>query len=283
MSMFLRTTGIPIVLGPIPPSWPSSGIEGKGRLRQLVLNRQFKSAAAIIVPTPASLAELPHEDRIRAKVQQVNYGIDTRIFSPVDHDCRAERTILFFANLIRRKGIFTLLNAFEQVASQLSDVRLVIAGDGPDEGEVRAAVAAHAFSNRIDLIGRVTRAQAPKILRSSTVYCLPSYGEPFGMTALEAMSCGRPLVVTNAGGLALLVPNEGGRKVPPQDAAALGQALIEVLRSRELRERMGRVNRAVVERDYAWERVISRWEGVYRGLCRTSADVGTAAVFEAEG
>jgi glycosyltransferase involved in cell wall biosynthesis len=292
MSMFLGSTGVPIVLGPIPPSWPShAGQRGVGKrlFKQFVRNRQFASAAAIIVPTWATLAELPDDDRIRAKVQQVNYGIDAELFSPTPYVTPAPteaRSILFFANLMRRKGIFTLLSAFEQVARELNDVRLVIAGAGPDEAEVSQAVARHAHSNRIAMIGRVTRAQAPSLLRASTIYCLPSYGEPFGMTALEAMACGRPVVATDAGGLGALIPAEGGRKVPPGDAGALAGALVEVLASHDLQESMGRVNRSIVEHEYAWDRVIPRLESVYQGVVRGHLPerdgLGTAARFEVE-
>ena len=80
-------------------------------------------------------------------------------------------------------------------------------------------------------------------MQSCDVYCLPSFGEPFGMTALEAMACARPVVATDAGGLRHLVAERGGRKVPPGDADALAAALREVLADPELRRAMGEHNR----------------------------------------
>jgi glycosyltransferase involved in cell wall biosynthesis len=98
------------------------------------------------------------------------------------------------------------------------------------------------------------------------VYCLPSLGEPFGVSALEAMASGLPVVSTTAGGLGHLVPDEGGIKVAPRDPAALADALISLLRDPGRRAEMGRVNREVVMRDYDWERVVDRLESFYRQL-----------------
>jgi glycosyltransferase involved in cell wall biosynthesis len=95
------------------------------------------------------------------------------------------------------------------------------------------------------------------------VYCLPSYGEPYGMTALEAMACARPVVATAAGGLQHMVPDDGGRKVPPGDPAALAGALRELLADPALRRSMGERNRAEVEQRFAWSRVGDRLEQIY--------------------
>jgi glycosyltransferase involved in cell wall biosynthesis len=109
-------------------------------------------------------------------------------------------------------------------------------------------------------------------MRACTVHCLPSLGEPFGMTALEAMACAKPIVATDAGGLKHLVPDGGGLRVPPGDAAALSAALRQVLTSPELQRRMGDSNRALIERHYTWTRVIDRLEQAYAeaiGLARS--------------
>jgi glycosyltransferase involved in cell wall biosynthesis len=101
-------------------------------------------------------------------------------------------------------------------------------------------------------------------MQACAVYCLPSYGEPFGMSALEAMACGKPIVATDAGGLRHLVVDQGGRRVPPGDANALATALREILATPELRREMGKHNRRLIEERYAWPHVIGRLEDIYR-------------------
>jgi glycosyltransferase involved in cell wall biosynthesis len=114
----------------------------------------------------------------------------------------------------------------------------------------------------------VTRADVPGLLSACTVFCMPSFGEPFGMSLLEAMSTGKPVVVTDAGGAGHLVDERGGRKVAPGDAAGLARALAEILASPELQARMGAHNRAMIEDVYSWDRVIARLQDVYRALVR---------------
>jgi len=108
----------------------------------------------------------------------------------------------------------------------------------------------------------------PAVLRDCTVYCLPSFGEPFGMTALEAMSCGRATVTTNTGGLAHLAPPDGTIQVSPGKPAELAEALIRVLSDREMASRMGRTNRQHVEKHYAWDVILSQLESVYTEVSR---------------
>ncbi len=74
------------------------------------------------------------------------------------------------------------------------------------------------------------------------------------MSALEAMACGKPLVVTNAGGLGHLVPDQGSLKVAPGEAPALATALLRLLQEPELQHKMGRFNRSYVMAKHSWDR-----------------------------
>lgn len=279
LSLAMLGAGLPVVLGVIVPRWPDDAegerlswrararIAVKHWLKQRLLTIQQWQAAALLVTTPAARASLHRPERDAHKIVVLPIGVDTKHFAPAPQAEPSEAPIiLFLANLWRRKGIFTLLDAFAQVVEKIPNCRLLIAGDGDERAEVERRVAASPHQAQIEMVGRVTRADAPTLLRDCTVYCLPSYGEPFGITVLEAMACAKPVVATNAGGLKHLLPAEGGHKVPPGDAAALAQALIEVLSSPELQAEMGRHNRRAIESFYNWERVIDRLEDVYEAV-----------------
>ena len=135
---------------------------------------------------------------------------------------------------------------------------------------MRQRLAASAGHERVDLLGRLSRAEARAAMQDCDVYCLPSYGDPCPLTAVEAMACARPVVATRAGGLRHLVPDGGGRQVPPGDAAALAGALRELLVDPGLRRTMGEHNRRVVEERYAWSPVVDRLEGLYEEAIRRS-------------
>jgi glycosyltransferase involved in cell wall biosynthesis len=260
---------VPIVLGPYVPDWPSGG-EGSDvavgvaaqRIKRMLRAAQQRRAATVLLSTPAAASKLESEAP-RLRVHELPPGIDVSSWLPA-RDGEQRQDVLFLANLEVRKGIHVALDAFVQLAPRLPAARMLIGGEGPELEAVSRRVRSSPALDRVELLGRVERDVVIATMQSCDVYCLPSYGEPFGMTALEAMACAKPVVATDAGGLRHLVPDEGGRKAPPGDAHALAAALREVLADRALRQAMGDHNRRVVEERYAWPRVVSRLEDVYR-------------------
>ena len=279
LSLALVGTGIPVVLGPFVPRWPRGADDGlpglKGVLagwaRNAVCFAQQSQAAALLIACEAAVNRIPLAGRARRKMAVVPHGLDVAAFQPrptAVATSAAPPSILFYANVWWRKGVFVLLDAFRIVAEALPDCRLSIVGDGEGVAEVARRVHAYGLGGRVDLSGRVPRSEAPALFRAHSVYCLPSFGEPYGMTAIEAMSCGRPLVITNDGGLRFMVPEEGSLRVPPGDVQALAGALLTVLRSPELQARMGHANRRFVVETCSWPRVVDRLEQVYADAIR---------------
>ncbi|MCC7125801.1 MAG: glycosyltransferase family 4 protein, partial [Acidobacteria bacterium] len=271
LSLSLVGTRPPLVLGTFVPRW-QSGADGVvshvpllTRAKQWMLDTlariQQAQAAGLLIASPEAIERIAAPHRGGTRIFEVPHGIDLSRFPPRDR-VPARPSILFLANVIRRKGIFTLLDAFERVAAVMPDAELVIAGGGGDLAEVESRVA-ELPALRIRLMGRVDRADVPALMRQHSVYCLPSYGEPFATSILEAMACGLPVVATRAGGLPHLVSDAGGRLVPPRDVDGLADALLEILSSRTLQEAMGRHNRARVENEFEAETAVDRLEEAY--------------------
>lgn len=284
LSLSMIGTGLPVVLGQFYPDWPAGAempveklgwwLRGKlfatEILRRQVLNLQQRFAAMLIVSSRAALERLHKPERVSEKIAILPPGVDTSHFSPSEGPAPAsEPHILFLANLWRRKGIFTLLDAFQIVHRAMPNCRLTIVGSKGLEGEVHRHADAMQARPQITFIRQVSRAEMPATVRTATVYCLPSYGEPLGNSAIEVMSCGKPIVGTNAGGLGELIQNGGGRKVPPRDANALAGALLEILASPDLQRQMGKFNRELIQREYSWERVMDKLEAAYQRALRT--------------
>ncbi len=266
VSLALPGDGTPLLLGPYYSDWAPSGPGADAqvgpltlRVKRLVRAAQQRRATTLLLSTPDAVSKVASG---RALVRELPHGIDESVWRPPEA-APAGQTALFLANLEVRKGIHVLLDAFEAVAARLPEARLQVAGDGPEGETVRRRLRESPALARVELLGRVDRTQVRELMQSCDVYCLPSYGEPFGMSALEAMACARPVVATDAGGLGQLIPDGGGRKVPPGDAAALAGALAEVLGDADLRRAMGACNREAVEERFAWSRVADRLEELY--------------------
>lgn len=271
LSLLLPGLGCPLILGPLWPLWENpkrSAQAGPGlgaRVKDALLAAQFLRADGVLAPTPASAARLPNSMRRAGEAYDFPLAIDAQQFGP-SAASPAQPTVLFLANLQERKGIFVLLEAFEQVARKLPRARLLIGGSGWDADEVRRRVAASVYRPRIEMLGNVARADVPATLGRCSVYCLPSFGEPYGMSALEAMAAGRPLVVTSTGGLGHLAQDGGALKVAPQDADALAAALIQLLADSALQVKMGSFNRRHAVEHHSWEHVLNRLEEIYGTL-----------------
>jgi glycosyltransferase involved in cell wall biosynthesis len=276
ISLALAGAGPPIVLGNLIPNWTMNEAGKSIRRRRAlhpativkntVLGLQQRCAAAILLTTPAARERLHQTRSVERKLFMLPHGVDDTAFAarPPFEEPPA-KNILFFANLLRRKGIFTLLEAFDDVASAFPDAILTIAGDGEEFPAVQHYVARQRWAGNVRLLGNVARAEVPPLLNSATVYCLPSYDEPYGMSVLEAMAAGRPVVATRGGGLGYLLAGAGAVGVAPRDAAELARALIGVLGAApEVRAAMGEANRQAVSSTYAWHSVIPRLEDIYR-------------------
>jgi glycosyltransferase involved in cell wall biosynthesis len=273
-SLAFAGSSIPVILGPHSSRWPASTAqlrlparicqETKAVFKDIIVRQQHRRACAILLSTPAALNNISRPDELPGRIFLLPPGLDTDTFSPAPSSAQYPPTVLFLANVLARKGIFTLLEAFQLLTPRLPNARLLVAGDGGELDAARNFVAASPCASHVSFIGRVDRPQVPEVMRQCTVYCMPSRGEPFGMTAIEAMACGKPLVVTDVGGLGHIVSDQGGRRVPVDDPPRLAYALEELLSQPELCRRMGAHNRLEAERTYAWPIVAQRLEEIYR-------------------
>ncbi len=275
LSLGLIGSGLPVVLGTFVARWPGDeereaerrmlSASARRLMRWLVNFVQQSHASALLITTPAALNRIAAPRLARRRTVVMRHGIDETVFAPAVAEAPTTDppSILFYAHLDRRKGVFVLLEAFAEVLGQIPASRLVMVGRGDDAEEVARIVAQSGLAERVTLYGPMERRAAPELLRTHNVYCLPSFGEPYATTVLEAMACGRPLVVTNAGGLPHMIPEAGRLLVPQGNAAELAEALIRLLRSPELQRAMGAANRAHIEHHHTWRRVVDELEAVY--------------------
>jgi L-malate glycosyltransferase len=286
VSLAIVGCNVPMVLGPYVARWPADAgrsavrqawsSSAMGYFRNKISALQQRNADALVLTAKAALNRIPNPSTVSRGIHLLPHGLDTDLFSPRSGwDCNEgseesnKPSILFLANVVRRKGIFTLIEAFPAVAREIANCTLKIAGDGPELAEVKQRVARTEFAHRVKFLGRQERAKTPDLYRDCSIYCLPSFGEPYGMTAVEAMSCARALVVTDCGGLAEIVHNQGGIRVPVGDPAALSEALISLLRSPAWRIEMGRYNRRLVETTMSWHQIAEGVETIYDKVLST--------------
>jgi glycosyltransferase involved in cell wall biosynthesis len=162
------------------------------------------------------------------------------------------------------KGIPVLIQAAALMAQTDPEVHFAYAGDGPAREEFEREVRSLGL-NRFHFLGK--RTDTAELLCSATVAVAPSvWAEAFGLTVVEAMAAGVPVVASAVGGIPELVdPDVTGILVPPGDAAALADALRRLIQDPALREQMGGKARAAAVARFSHTRVANELAAVLLG------------------
>lgn len=175
------------------------------------------------------------------------------------------RVLLSVGRLDEQKGLRFLLESIPVLAAEHDDVHWLLAGKGPLEGWLLQRIQELGLADRIHLAG--FRTDVASLMRASTALVLPSLWEGMPNVVLEALSAGLPVVATRVEGVEdLVTPGVTGWLVPAGDAGALGRAQAEVLGAHERLAEMGRKGQELVVREYTWERMISRYDALYREI-----------------
>lgn len=174
------------------------------------------------------------------------------------------RDVLFLGRLSKEKGVDHLLDAWKLASATHAGVRLMVAGDGPEREALERKVVAEGIPG-VEFLGFLAKERQDGIWRRAAFSVVPSvWEEPLGVVALEAWERGRPIVVSDVGGLADIV-DEGvdGLKVPMRDAVAWARALSRMLSDAPGRASMVEMGRRKLLNSYAKAVWLDRVKAVY--------------------
>jgi glycosyltransferase involved in cell wall biosynthesis len=177
----------------------------------------------------------------------------------------AEVRLLFVGRLVRTKGAREAIRAVGQLAGL--PVLLDVVGDGPDRGACQRLAADLGAGERVRFHGRLPREAVDDFYRRADVFVFPSYREPGGNVAFEAMGYGLPLVVCDRGGPGAAVDDSCGIRVPAVSPDQLGtdvaSAIAELVKDPELRRRLGEGARRRVAEVGLWPGKVDQVERLY--------------------
>ena len=191
------------------------------------------------------------------KIFVTPFGIDTTKFIPKKNFSEKVHVIGTVKSLAPKYGIDTLIKAFAIVVNKLrdKDLKLMVAGDGPQRTELEYLASELGLADRCEFLGKIPHDKVPEILHSFDIYAALSEldSESFGVAILEASACGLPVVVSDAGGLPEVVENgKTGIVVPRHNPSIAADALISLIQSSELREKLGGNGIERVIKNYSW-------------------------------
>jgi D-inositol-3-phosphate glycosyltransferase len=265
-------------------------IEGDYRIKgeQEVLNK----ADRIIAATPAEYAQLMwlYQTDVN-KVSVIPPGVDVGKFYPIPPDEAKEyigvppcgRMLLFVGRIEPLKGLDVLIEAIgimhQKDLLKENPFCLVIIGGEPDGSaeqtnieisRIKSLSERYGLDDLVTFLGNRSQDSLPYYYSAAEAVVVPSQYESFGMVALEAMACGKPVVASHIGGLAYLVQDGvTGFTVPVDEPIELANRLTSLLQDPALRERMGK-QAVQAAQDYSWDKIASKLMVLYNGLIANS-------------
>jgi glycosyltransferase involved in cell wall biosynthesis len=243
----------------LKPALTRAGLNPYEVLRARLDMRDIRGATQVVTHSRFTAGELKRVYGVDAQV--VPLGVDAQTFTPAE--VPRERSVLAVGALHPLKGHQLVIDA---VARMPDRPRLVLVGD---RGHLEGALRAHAERQgvELELHQGVSGAELVALYRRAGVLACGQIREPFGLTPLEAMATGTPVVAVAEGGYLETVRDGETGLLVPRDADAMAAALERVLRDPVLAGRLGAAGRTVVERDWTWERTAAGYDALLEALC----------------
>jgi glycosyltransferase involved in cell wall biosynthesis len=200
-----------------------------------------------------------------SKSRVIRPGVDPEFFSPGPSPEPSPRTrLVTVGTLAWVKGTTYALQAIRRVVDAGVPVTFTIVGDGPERQRVLYAIEDLGLWEHVRLLGGLRPIAVRDELRRSEVFVLSSLAEGISNAAIEAMSCGLPVVMTDCGGAReAMTDGVEGLIVPVWDPLAMAEAILRLARDPALRERMGQAGRERVVSEFTAERHVHKFAKLF--------------------
>ncbi len=258
------------------------------------------AADRIIAECPQDKEDLTHLYQADPdRVTIVPAGFDPQEMQPVDQAAARkqlglpenERIILQLGRVVPRKGIDTVIHGLARLVHDhgIDACLLVVGGESedpdpavtPDLARLIKIARKEKVASRVTFVGRRQRDMLKYYYSAADVFVSTPWYEPFGITPLESMACGTPVIGSNVGGIKYSVADgKTGYLVPPNDPEMLAARLAEMFHDPELLKRLRRNAIRRVKKYFTWEKVAQQLAGVYESVLSETRRVTSSPAAE---
>jgi glycosyltransferase involved in cell wall biosynthesis/predicted metal-dependent phosphoesterase TrpH len=238
-----------------------SGDGGVEAIARAALGAFYGAPGVVLSPSPAADASLAALGTEAARIGRWERGVDTDRFDPVKADRDAypgEIKVLYSGRLTREKSVDLLAESFLRARDADPRLHLLLAGGGPEEGELRARLGEHAT-----FLGWLGGEELARAYASADIFLFASSTDTYGQVILEAGASGLPVVAVAEGGPAALIENRHTGLLCRPDPDHLAGALLQLASSPALRHQLGAAAVNAV-RARSWDRALGQLAAGYR-------------------
>ncbi|MBE0526452.1 MAG: glycosyltransferase family 4 protein, partial [Candidatus Thorarchaeota archaeon] len=193
-------------------------------------------------------------------------GVDLSVFFPM-HDMEKKWDIAFLGRLEKMKSVDLFPEMLVQLKQDFPNLKMLMTGEGSLKSSLLEDFDRLGVSQMVQYLGVVETERVPELINQSCIFIYPSREEPFGLSIIEAMACGVPVVTTNVFGPSEIITNGlDGLTVNPDDVNALAEAIRTLLDDKQLRMKMGTQGRMTVEERFDSNQHLENLVSIYRDL-----------------
>ncbi len=239
-----------------------------GMINRVILKKTLKYADAL-ASTSRVMADATREFLCDSEkeITITPFGVDINRFSPSTKRIKHERPVITIVKYLRPVyDIELLIRGFSLAYDQL-DVKpiLKIYGNGPLKSELVALAKSLGKEDSISFYDTIPNTEVPQVIRDSDIFVNCSKSESFGVTVVEGMACGVPVVVTDCPGpKEVVIDGVTGIVLKDRSPQTMADAFVYLLSNDELRENMGKAGRERVLDQYDWSKNVSLLEELYK-------------------
>lgn len=240
---------------------------GKSAFHRLIMKFVATKATRVLSTSRAMAIEFNRYFPELDKPTITPFGVDIDVFSPYPAAPTTILTIGMLKKMEHKYGVDLLLKAFASLKASFpsTELRLIIAGGGTRLHEYKTMSDKMGLNNYVEFLDWIPNSSASRFLNQCDIVVVPSRcQESFGVSAVEAMACGIPVVASNSGGLTEVIRDRvGGLLFETNNAKDLEQKLAELVLNPEQRKSLGENARAIVLDNYNWEKNVDAMVGIY--------------------
>jgi glycosyltransferase involved in cell wall biosynthesis len=209
------------------------------------------------------------------KFVEIPNGVDTKIFSPdvdgkkirIENGIRDDAIVLLFIGVLDLAHHYRRVDLLINSLKKLNDksIHLIVVGDGKEANKYRELVDNLGLTSLVHFLEKVPHNELPPVYAAADIFILPSViQEAFPLVVLEAMACGKPVIVSNLPGVRSMIDDgENGYLVQPGNLHDLVNKIKLLLASSDRRREFGVRGRSKINKQYTWEVIILQLEKLY--------------------
>ena len=229
--------------------------------------------AAIILPLSTYLARWARARHFTGPIEIVPNGVSVQAFAGA-HIAHEGTILITTSRLVHKNAVDDVIRALPLLPET---VRFRILGSGPEEAALRALSHARGVEHRVEFLGHIDRSHMPRYLHSADIFIRPSRTEGFGISFMEAMAAGLPVIATQEGGIADFLFD--AKRNPDREATGwavdkdspeqIAEAVQDILAHPEQVARVTATARQMVAEKYEWNRIAKQMRSVFNRLLDT--------------